>query len=333
MTENPPKRMLEDSEFNAFLERYSKNIGKHIYRQKEDDLIELCINKPKEVWIETKSKGWECIVDESLTLYELETFAKQLAFAKFQQFHRDKNPLLFTEHPNWGCRVAIAGRGVVDSGFACSMRFPSTKTFPLSSFCKKEDGICHEGEEGLGCPPIEATDNNLIQLIEAIHRDENVVIAGGTNSGKTSFMRRLFERHIPINERIIVIEDTKELTVPHANAVRIIKSKTSVDVAQTTYEHIIDICMRMRPDRLVLGELDTKNVKPFLNLLNSGHGGSITSLHATGVNGVHMKIATLGANAETPYEDILRQAQEVVKNVLYIKGHPRFGFELEFKRF
>ena len=82
-----------------------------------------------------------------------------------------------------------------------------------------------------------------------------------------------------------------------------------------------------------MGELDNNNVKPLLALWNSGHGGSISSLHATGVDGVHSKIASLGACAEIPYEDVLRQAKEVVQNVLYIKGHPRFGFELEFKRF
>ncbi|WP_285905035.1 ATPase, T2SS/T4P/T4SS family [Pseudodesulfovibrio pelocollis] len=330
MTENPSRLAGEAGEYNAFLERYSMNIGKHIHQQEKDDLIELCINEPGGVWIETKSRGWEYIKDASLTLEEMETFARQLAFAKYQQFHRDQKPLLFCDHPNWGCRVAIAGRGLVDSGFACSMRFPSSHIFPLDSFCKKK--TCSEIEDECEVE-IDVEDKNLVKMIEALLRDENIVIAGGTNSGKTSFMKALFQKYIPLHERIIVIEDTKELVLPHKNIVRMIKSKTSVDVAQITYGQIIDVCMRMRPDRLVLGELDDNNVRPFLALLNSGHGGSITSLHATGVDGVHAKIATLGASATTPYEDVLRQARHVVRNVLYIKGHPRFGFELEFKQF
>lgn len=329
MTKNPPT--LTPVRHNAFLERYSQNIGRYVHAQEPEDLIEICINQPQEIWIETKSKGWERIEDPRLNLRELETFAKQLAFAKYQQFDKDKLPLLFTDHPNWGCRVAIAGRGLVDSGFACSMRFPSAEIHPVESFCKREG--CDSLQDNEICAPAIFEDENLQMLMDAILHDENVVICGGTNSGKTSFMKALFQKYIPLEERIIVIEDTKELVMPHPNVVRMIKSKTGVDVAGITYENIIDLSMRMRPDRLVLGELDTKNVKPFLALLNSGHGGSISSLHASGVDGVHKKIAALGADKETGYEDIFRQAQEAVRNVLFIQGHPRFGFELKFKRF
>ena len=110
------------------------------------------------------------------------------------------------------------------------------------------------------------------------------MVAGGTSSGKTTFLNSLIQA-IPNETRLIVIEDTQELVVDQPNNVRILKSKTGTDVAGVTYPAIINACMRLRPDSLLLGEFDIENTLPFLRLLNTGHGGSMATIHANSASG------------------------------------------------
>lgn len=272
----------------ALLERHLKPLEKHL---KKAGLIELCINGAGGVWLET-NKGWQYKVEPDLTLSTLNYLAEALATLSGQSFS-DQTPLLSTHLPNYGYRVQALGGSLIESGFAVSIRCGSAKTFPLESYFQDmEDDDDMEEEE------LTASDSTAIEgvdvLHEAIRQGKNVLISGGTNSGKTSFINSLI-KHIDSETRIITIEDTKELNVPHSNSVRIIKSKTGTDAANISYKQIINACMRLRPDRIILGEIDIENTVPFLRLLNTGHSGCMSSVHA---NGVNEAIEALVLNAE-----------------------------------
>lgn len=323
MTNNPPKRFIA----NPYLQKFLEPIAKYFEKYADEGLIEVCINRPGEIWIETKNSGWRCIEDEDLNYTHLNYFAEALARVKNQAYDQDKVPFLFTDLPGYGYRVTIAGRGVVESGFAMSIRCALASTFPLESYFgdHEEDNICTMESVKAEC---------VDGLKRAVKTGMNLIVAGGTNSGKTTFINGLI-REIPAETRVIVIEDTAELQIPHKNSVRLIKSKTDTDLGGVRYKHLINLCMRLRPDRLILGEMDTDNVLPFLRILNTGHGGCISSLHAESPELVHDAMAQNAAmSPERPDENTVRKfAQKVVRDVVYLKGNARIGIRAKHVHF
>lgn len=114
----------------------------------------------------------------------------------------------------------------------------------------------------------------------AIRGRRNIAVVGDTGSGKTTLMKTLCHE-IPSRERIITIEDVRELYLPaHGNCVHLLYSRGGQGVAKVTPADLIAACMRMRPDRVLLAELRGSESFDFLKLLTTGHSGSITSFHA-----------------------------------------------------
>lgn len=123
----------------------------------------------------------------------------------------------------------------------------------------------------------------------------NVVIAGKTNSGKTTFARSLIEK-VPRSERIITIEDVHELFLPdHRNKVHLLYGE---GVGRVSADACLAACMRMSPDRIFLAELRGNESWEYVNSLNTGHPGSITTVHANGALGTFERIATLIKKSE-----------------------------------
>jgi type IV secretion system protein VirB11 len=230
------------------LEKYLKTKG----------LVELIINKPHEIILETSSGGFQTIKDPQITMDYLEGLAHQLAAYAGQKFG-ELHPILACALPApYYYRVQIVGKTVVDSGFALAIRAGAANVYPLESWFNAEA---------------------LEQLLYALNNRKNLLIAGGTSSGKTTLLNSIIAT-LPISERILTIEDAKELVLPQTNAVQLLKAKTGTDAAKITYKDLINSAVRLRPDRIILGELDIENTLPFLRVLNTGHGGSMATLHA-----------------------------------------------------
>jgi type IV secretion system protein VirB11 len=114
----------------------------------------------------------------------------------------------------------------------------------------------------------------------AVRHRRTIVVSGQTGSGKTTLMKALL-RDVDARERLITIEDTAELALPaHPNAVHLFYSKDAQGVAQVTPQSLLEACLRMKPDRILLAELRGPECFSFVRLAASGHPGSITSVHA-----------------------------------------------------
>lgn len=118
-------------------------------------------------------------------------------------------------------------------------------------------------------------------LRQAVRAKKNIVVSGATGSGKTTFTKALI-REIPPEERLISIEDTAELVFDqHPNHVRLFYSKGDQGQARVAPRQLLESCLRMRPDRILLAELRSDEAFDYLRNANSGHPGSITSVHAS----------------------------------------------------
>ena len=108
---------------------------------------------------------------------------------------------------------------------------------------------------------------------------KNILVSGGTSTGKTTFLNSLLAE-IPQIERLVLIEDTAELHLKHENAVGLIAARGELSEANVTAEDLLIAALRMRPDRIILGELREVEAFTFLRAVNTGHPGSMTTIHA-----------------------------------------------------
>src|SRR5690606_19074788 len=116
-------------------------------------------------------------------------------------------------------------------------------------------------------------------LQEAVRNRRNVLISGGTSTGKTTFLNALL-REIPAAERLVLIEDTPELDMTHANAVGLLAARSALGEAAVKPEDLLMAALRLRPVRIILGELRGAEAFTFLRAVNTGHPGSMTTTHA-----------------------------------------------------
>ncbi|WP_306301783.1 CpaF/VirB11 family protein [Helicobacter cinaedi] len=147
---------------------------------------------------------------------------------------------------------------------------------------------------------------------------KNILISGGTATGKTSFANSLLDE-IPLEDRIITVEDSPELHIHNLNKVQIVVSKN--EATNYTYEKTLNDCVRMSPDRLLLGEIDTRNTMLFLRLNNTGHSGSISTLHANSVeDAIHaITMNAKFSGAEATNEAIVEYFIAAIDYVIQIK--------------
>ena len=117
-------------------------------------------------------------------------------------------------------------------------------------------------------------------LYQSILVKKNIIISGGTSTGKTTFTNACL-RAIPRIERLISVEDAREIDLEnHPNKVHLLASKGGQGLAKVTTQDLIETCLRLRPDRIIVGELRGSEAFSFLRAINTGHPGSISTLHA-----------------------------------------------------
>lgn len=130
-------------------------------------------------------------------------------------------------------------------------------------------------------------------LIEAVQGRNNILVSGGTGTGKTT-MLNLISQYIPHNERIITVEDSAELMLGHPHVVRLETRPANTEGrGQITARDLVVNALRMRPDRIIVGEVRSSEIIDLLQAMNTGHEGSMSTLHANSTQDALVRIETL----------------------------------------
>jgi type IV secretion system protein VirB11 len=154
----------------------------------------------------------------------------------------------------------------------------------------------------------------------AIELKKNIVISGGTSSGKTTFLNACL-LHIPLTERIITLEDTREIDIPHPNQVNLLATKGGQSLANVCMQDLVQCCLRLRPDRIIMGEIRGKEIMDFVAASATGHEGSLTSIHANNPRIAFMRMSQMYKLNNVPSmsdADILAELKEVVDIIIQI---------------
>jgi pilus assembly protein CpaF len=149
---------------------------------------------------------------------------------------------------------------------------------------------------------------------------KNVIISGGTGVGKTTFMNMIL-REVPQDERVVTIEDTLELNIQNNNCVRL-EAGSKIDGEQTsiTVRDLVKNTLRMRPDRIIIGEVRGGEVFDLLQAMNTGHEGSMASVHANSSTEALSRLETLFmmAGFDIPYHVVRRQIASAVDFIIQL---------------
>ncbi len=155
----------------------------------------------------------------------------------------------------------------------------------------------------------------------AIDLKKNIVISGGTSSGKTTYLNACLQ-HIPLHERLLLLEDAREITTPHPNQVSLLASKGQQGLANVTMQDLVQCCLRLRPDRIIIGEIRGKEILDFLGACSTGHAGSITSIHANNPRIALMRMTQLYKQNNVPAmsdDDIMHEINQVVDVIIQLE--------------
>ncbi len=302
------------------------------------DVLELCINRPGELLIETTA-GWQTVPAPDMTLERCQSLATAVATYCDQQINQER-PLLSATLPS-SERVQFVIPPAVQRGtVSITIRKPATVIKGLADFereglFERAANVSHEQTGTMRSHEAEllALKNfgryaDFLRL--AVRSCQTIVVSGKTGSGKTTFMKGLVEE-VPQRERLITIQDTAELTLPHhPNAVHLFYSKDAQGTARVTAKSLLEACLRMRPDRIFLAEVRGDECFHFVRLAASGHPGSITSVHAgscaLAFEQMALMIRETGAGAGLRLDEIKRLLSLVVDIVVQFDRDERGRF-------
>ncbi len=294
----------------------------------EDGVNEISINNPKVMWVEKEGSVIKHDAEE-MTYDHLKALSRLVAQAT-EQVISEENPLLSATLPN-GYRIQIVFPPACEAGnVVMSIRKPSTMNLSLEDYEKMgafEQTITKKEKNLLDDELQDLVNKNAIKefLQRAIIGKKNIIISGGTSTGKTTFTNAAL-RTIPNEERLITVEDAREIVLnDHPNKVHLLASKGGQGRAKVDTQALIEACLRLRPDRIIVGELRGAEAFSFLRAINTGHPGSISTLHAdTPMMALEqLKLMVMQAGLGMPPKQIMSYIINVVGSVVQLKRADR----------
>lgn len=262
----------------------------------DDNINEICYNGDGSIWtLDIKSK-WE-EHKKAYTYNDLITFATPLASHKEDTLKANKPILSATLNSGERVQVVIP---------------PATKKGMMSITIRKPSKVRYTKEWDTF-------------LSEAVKIGKNIVIAGATGSGKTTYMKSLID-DIPLHERLITIEDTEEISFyDHKNFVQLFYPSEAKSGDPVTSAILLKSCLRMKPDRILLAELRGAEAYDYLQVLSSGHGGSITSVHAGSCSLALKRLSSMAGNNPSAKnissEQLNQDFRDVIDIIVHIEAH------------
>ncbi|WP_394657973.1 ATPase, T2SS/T4P/T4SS family [uncultured Novosphingobium sp.] len=255
-----------------------------------ETVTEILVNRPGEIWVEDAAAGGMSRIElPAMDNQLLQRLAEQVARISHQGINRE-HPLLSATLPaisgQTGARIQLVGPPATRSNWAMAIRRHRLLELPLDAYDRGP----------ISLPPETPAPDPLAQPIaflrDAIRRRRTILISGGTSTGKTTFLNAMLTE-IPEHERVVLVEDTAELRLPGANGVGLIAVKGELGEAKVSANDLLQAALRLRPDRIVLGELRGTETVSFLRAINTGHPGSFSTVHANSPRGALEQIALM----------------------------------------
>lgn len=251
------------------------------------------MNEPGAVWVETADAAPVRVDAPDLTEVALGRLARQIAAAASQGVNREQ-PLLSATLPD-GARVQIVAPPATRGGLVLAIRKHVIQDLSVDELVRT--GLFQETKAGRGDDDADLArrldEGDLAGFLKAaVARRKTVVISGGTSSGKTTLLNALLKEIAP-GERLIAIEDAAEVRLDHPNSVGLIAVRGDLGEARVDADALVAAALRLRPDRILLGELRGAEAFAFLRAVNSGHPGSLTTVHADSPEAALDQIALL----------------------------------------
>lgn len=289
-----------------------------------DDVTDIFVNRPGEVWTESLAGVIERHEVATLSRTTIERLVRQIAAFSHQGVNRE-HPLLAATLPD-GSRVQVAMPPATRGEIAIAIRRHVSAGLTLGDYetAGMFAGI-DVGAIGSNTPqhlPLTADIREF--LGGAVRRRSNILISGGTATGKTTFLNALL-REVPRDERLILIEDAAELQVDQPNTVGLLAARSTLREANITAEDLLVAALRMRPDRIILGEIRGGEAMTFLRAINTGHPGSIATIHADSPERAVEQVAmlVLQAGSRLQWDDVIRYVRSTID--LYVHLERRNG--------
>ncbi|MCX9147858.1 P-type DNA transfer ATPase VirB11 [Erythrobacter sp. WG] len=267
----PSERPVERS---VYLDAYLAPFRRWLER---DTVTEIMVNRPGEVWIEDAAQpGMQRILAPEIDDRLVQRLAEQVARVSHQGINRE-HPLLGATLPDAGgsgtARVQFCGPPAARRHWVMAIRRHRRLDLPLDAY---DTGPLVPAAPLAMPDPHEAP---IAFLRAAIRARATILISGGTSTGKTTFLNAMLGE-IPAHERVVLVEDTPELKLPGANGLGLVAVKGDLGEARVTANELLQAALRLRPDRIVLGELRGAESVSFLRAINTGHPGSFSTIHA-----------------------------------------------------
>ncbi len=260
---------------NISLTKYATEyFGKYL---NDDNINEICYNGDNLMWVEDVKGVWHNEKTD-FNLQKAVSFANASASFKKDKIDKTK-PILSCILPT-GERVQIViPQATKDKIVSITIRKPSKTKYDLyDDYVVKNNSLDRETADFIA---------------SSVKQGKNIVICGETGSGKTTFMKTLID-FIPLDERIITIEDVEEIKFyKHKNFVQLFYPSEAKAGDAVTSATLLKSCLRMKPDRILLAEVRGAETYDFLNVISSGHNGSMTSCHAGSVKSCKDRLAMM----------------------------------------
>lgn len=300
--------MSVDAQSSVMLDEYLIPIQHFLDDQ---SLTEICVNRPREIWTEG-SIGWQRYDLPELSFQHCRQLATLIASYNGKSISNDK-PVLSAALPNGERVQVIIPPACEQHTVSITIRKPSVIDKTLDELhaegAFQEVSNVHDGLKPFEHELLQLKGEGKIKefMDLAVRSHRNILIVGKTGSGKTTVTKSLI-RSIPLDERLITIEDVHELFLnQHSNKVHLFYAREDEGGSKVTPKQALASCLRMKPDRILLAELRGDEAWEFIKSVNTGHPGSISTMHANGAFEAFEQLTALikdsrtGAHLDTDY--------------------------------
>ncbi len=256
------------------------------YWYNQDNVEEVAINSPGGIWLRLRGRHahpWHYYQDEKLTREYLNNILYIIANSYDYAFDPDMGtPVVYATLPGGHRFSGILGRNVMydnndlTGGIAMAIRvYSEDLSISMDDFGLNEGARLKQINK---LKSVEDPDDAFDRLLLSIKRGDHILVSGATATGKTTFLNNLI-KILDKHKRILTIEDTRELIVPHENRVHIVLPRTEL-TNTFDYKRVIDLAVRFTPDAIIGGEISTSNAGALWELMGSGHDNCFATIHA-----------------------------------------------------